>query len=260
MSRNLFFSENLGATFGRNRTELGWLKLTLLGTIAGGAGAGLLMLHRVGPYPPRMDLHDEKHDFHQRTGSSMTFETAMKNWDNILACRENRDMFPHLRDLPRTTIGVHRQFLHAELARWYPHIQSKWLPISSLPSLPKKNAKVLPRHLTLLSLRGNPWCRGSKTLCQVSEATFPRLGSFTPESLTANNPTAPEKLGLEEAIELLGFLFGTTFKSLFQGQPLLIELLLGVCGWKLFRNMEGSWAETANLGCLGVKVILPGKK
>ena len=33
------FSEHLGATFGRNRTELGWLKLALLGTIAGGAGA-----------------------------------------------------------------------------------------------------------------------------------------------------------------------------------------------------------------------------
>ena len=34
-----FFLKNLGATFGRNRTELGWLKLALLGTIVGGAGA-----------------------------------------------------------------------------------------------------------------------------------------------------------------------------------------------------------------------------
>lgn len=41
-----FFSEHLGATFGRNRTELGWLKLALLGTIAGGAGA--FVLHWVG--------------------------------------------------------------------------------------------------------------------------------------------------------------------------------------------------------------------
>ena len=83
----VFFSEHLGATFGRNRTELGWLKLALLGTIAGGAGA--FVLHWVGLVDmswewqtPRMQSLEKNH--HQ--AFLVWQETAMKNLGKDFFC------------------------------------------------------------------------------------------------------------------------------------------------------------------------------
>ena len=56
-------------------------------------------------------------------------------------------------EISRKKIGAHRES-HVELARGYPDYLSQNDP----PSV--RSFQVLPRHLTLLSLRGNPWCRG----------------------------------------------------------------------------------------------------